>query len=206
MLTEQKTEPLDTFPNSQKERVCGLPVYLLPLSRNDYPFVIDLFEEEEVLRGVTRSALDTPEKIVNWISGVHERDDCLQFIILRADNHSDLPRDIPAININQLEKDLFEVPLGIITLKDIDKDNSKAATIGIAITGRAQGKGVGKKALAELIGYCRSSLSDKVSTLNAEIYNDNGASIALFSSLGFSSDGIIENEGRKGHTWSLLIN
>lgn len=98
-------------------------------------------------------------------------------------------------------KDIFEVKqlrlvisnyeneaIGMIDLFDFDLKNSRAG-VGIVIKDSANhNKGIGQESLELLIDYCFSHLN--LHQLYCNINEDNKASLALFSNLGFEKIGL----------------
>jgi L-amino acid N-acyltransferase YncA len=76
------------------------------------------------------------------------------------------------------------------------------AEVSIYVAASARGKGIGKKLLAELV---RQSEQNEIWTLQAGIFPENAASIALHKSFGFREVGVRERIGQLGGRWRNTV-
>jgi L-amino acid N-acyltransferase YncA len=76
------------------------------------------------------------------------------------------------------------------------------AEVSIYVAESARGKGVGKRLLAELI---RHSEQNEIWTLQAGIFPENAASIALHKACGFREVGVRERIGQLGGRWRSTV-
>lgn len=93
-------------------------------------------------------------------------------------------------------------PVGMVDLFEFSPMHLRAY-VGILIRDEFRGKGYGYEAVSSLIEYASNFIG--LHQLAVNIPKDNGASLGLFSKLGFSQTGVLKDWLRAGNSYNDVV-
>jgi L-amino acid N-acyltransferase YncA len=155
---------------------------IFPMLPDHWPAVREIYGEG-IATGNATFATELPSW-ENWDTG--HRKDC-RLVALKSIDVATQPRGIGKI-------------LGWAALSPVSSRHvyRGVAEVSVYIAGAARGRGVGKSLLQALV---QDSESNGIWTLQAGIFPENAASLALHKSCGFREVGIRTRIGKLGDSW-----
>ncbi len=166
---------------------------IIPIVQNHWPAVQEIYREGIATGNATfETELPDWEK---WDSG--HRKDC-RFVALEPTEFGEDAGDFAILPLHRLSV-LGWAALSPVSTRRVYRG---VAEVSVYVAAAARGRGVGKALLKALV---QESEVNGIWTLQAGIFPENTASVALHKSCGFRKVGVRRRIGKLGDTWRDVL-